>query len=256
MFLGMLRIKDEARWIRRVIRSIQPLCERIFVFDDHSTDGTPEICEELGCTVYRSHFPETTNETRDKNWLLRQVWKEVNPLQRGPGSQHWILSIDGDEEMEPGGLEIIRRSTVDPSTHALVTRIVYLWDSEDQIRTDGIYGRFKRASAFRMVSPIHAFGDPRKRDRAQSNFHCGSVPWELMSQAKDCGARLLHYGYLHREDRIRKYEWYNAKDPKNKVEDEYRHVVQGDVPEIPSNRKLVHAGPLTLESLKVCAPAA
>ncbi len=47
MILGMLRIKDEARWIERVLRSMLPVCERIFVFDDHSTDDTVAICESI-----------------------------------------------------------------------------------------------------------------------------------------------------------------------------------------------------------------
>lgn len=251
-----MRVRNEARWIKQVVRSIQPLCEKVFVFDDHSNDGTPELCEQVGCTVYRSEFPDVTNETRDKNWLLQRLWKELNPQVRGPGSLNWVISIDGDEEMEPGGLELIRNSALDFSTHAIVTRVVYLWDSPDQIRIDGIYGRFKRASAFRMVSPLHGFGDPRKRNRPQANFHCGNVPWEVITQAKDCGARLLHYGYMHREDRVRKYAWYNQKDPNNKVENCYRHVVQGDLPEVPAEAKLMHAGPLTLEALRVCAPAA
>jgi hypothetical protein len=53
MIIGLLRIKNEARWIARVVRSIQPVCGRILIFDDHSTDGTPEICESLGCRVFR-----------------------------------------------------------------------------------------------------------------------------------------------------------------------------------------------------------
>jgi glycosyltransferase involved in cell wall biosynthesis len=43
-FVGMLRVKNEQRWIARVIESILPLCEYVYILDDHSTDGTPEIC--------------------------------------------------------------------------------------------------------------------------------------------------------------------------------------------------------------------
>jgi glycosyltransferase involved in cell wall biosynthesis len=44
MIIGLLRIKNEARWIERVVRSIQPVCGRNLIFDDHSTEGTPEVC--------------------------------------------------------------------------------------------------------------------------------------------------------------------------------------------------------------------
>lgn len=242
-FFGYLRVKNEARWIERVIRSLQPLCERIFVFDDHSDDGTPEICEGLGCKVYRSPFTGV-NEARDKNYLLEHVWHEVNPQTRGADSQHWIVSIDGDEELEPNGPELIRQAIM-PGIHALTLKIVYLWDRPDQIRTDGIYGKFTRGSVFRMCSPFHAF---RATD-GKANFHCGSVPKELLSQVRACNARLFHYGYLEREDRIRKYAWYNELDKNNRAEDGYRHIVQGDIPQVKASEKLRWAGPLELVPL-------
>lgn len=252
-FLGMIRCKNEARWIERVIKSIQPLCERIFVLDDHSDDGTPDICESLGCTVYRSHF-EGLDESRDKNWLLQQIWKVCPPLMAGPESQSFIVAIDGDEELESGGAEIIRRSFV-AEVHALTMPIVYLWDSPDQIRTDGCYGKFSqngRISAYRMVSPLHAYrrtsGKHNARQgREEVNFHCGNAPKELLSFGRPCPARLLHYGYMYREDRIRKYEWYREKDKDNEVEDYYRHVVIGDI--FPANSKMRWGGPLKLEPL-------
>ena len=71
MIWGLLRIKNEARWIEKVIRSVRPVCEKILVLDDHSDDGTPEICESLGCTVFRSEFTGI-HEARDKDWLLDQ----------------------------------------------------------------------------------------------------------------------------------------------------------------------------------------
>lgn len=250
-FYAMMRLKNEARWIERVIRSLKPLCDRVFVFDDHSTDGTPEICQDLGASVYLSPF-QGINETRDKNWLLQKIWHECPPLVRGPESRSFIACIDGDEELEPGGAEIIRKGAV--TAHALSLKIVYLWDREDQIRTDGIYGKFTRGSVFRMISPLHEFRQTDGR-RGGANFHCGSIPKDLFLQLKTCNARLLHYGYLHREDRVRKYGWYNSLDSDNRAEDNYRHMVQGDLPEIPAGAKLRHAGPLTLEPLRVCALA-
>jgi hypothetical protein len=60
-------------------------------------------------------------------------------------------------------------------------------------------------------------------------------------------ARLLHYGYLHREDRIRKYEWYTQQDPDNQAEDFYRHTVIGDL--FPAEIRFRHGGPLKLREL-------
>jgi hypothetical protein len=38
-------------------------------------------------------------------------------------------------------------------------------------------------------------------------------------------------------------------DPNNAFEDNYRHCVQGDVPEVPASAVLRHAGPLKLEMM-------
>jgi hypothetical protein len=59
--------------------------------------------------------------------------------------------------------------------------------------------------------------------------------------------RLLHYGYLHKEDRVRKFHWYNKIDPNNAFEDQYRHMVIGDV--FPADSSFKWAGPLELRSL-------
>ena len=69
----MLRVKNEARWIDRVIRAVQPATDSILVLDDHSSDGTPEICESLGCQVFRSEF-DSLDEAHDKDFLLEKLW--------------------------------------------------------------------------------------------------------------------------------------------------------------------------------------
>jgi len=92
MIIGLLRIKNEARWIERVVRSIQPVCRRILILDDHSTDGTPEICESLGCQPFRSPF-DGIHEARDKDYLLEKAWET------GAAVGDYCLMVDGDEAL-------------------------------------------------------------------------------------------------------------------------------------------------------------
>lgn len=236
MIVGALRVKSEQRWIADVLCSIQPLCERIVVFDDSSEDDTPEICRALGATVLPSPFVGL-NEVRDKRFLLAHV-RTLNP--------DWCLMVDGDEILQDGAAEKIL-AALSPEVASYSLRIRYLWDTTAQERADGIYGHFKRGSLFRLAGQPSA---AQFRGTANGgNFHCGNVPAGLIGREADLDVSLLHLGYLHREDRIRKYFFYNENDPGNVAEDCYRHVCQGDLPEIPASMRLRYAGPLELQPL-------
>lgn len=232
VLVGALRIKNEARWIDRVIGSIMPYCDRVVVLDDHSTDDTAQICRGLGCQVVLNPF-EGLNETRDKNYLIGQC-----------GNPDWILMIDGDEVIA-GSDGAKLRKLCEQDMLAWTFQILYLWDHEDQIRVDGVYRQFRRTSLFKFW--------PGQSFRVTGNgggFHCGSMPEQIQrSSCSDAEVRLIHYGYLDRADRLRKYEWYNRQTPVPEGEDGYRHMVIGDIPELPANSRTRFAGPLTLEPL-------
>lgn len=228
---GMLRVRNEARWIERCISSILPLCDRVFVMDDHSDDATLSICQSFQkVTAFESPF-QGLNESRDKNWLLDLVVRD---------QPDWILALDGDEVLAPSGIEPLRVAMKGP-TPCLSLRVLYLWDREDQVRVDGVYGDFHRESVFRPDGS-------RFQENGGANFHCGNVPWGARQKRQVLSdVPLLHLGYLHREDRIRKFHWYNAQDVNNAREDSYRHMVVGDL--FPAESRFQHGGPLKLQTL-------
>ncbi len=234
---GMLRIKNEARWIREVIESILPLCGHIYVLDDHSTDETPAICRSFGArlTLWESPF-QGLDESRDKNWLLGRILASAAPA--------WLLLVDGDEVLSADSVRVLERECALSAARAWSLRVLYLWDRRDQVRTDGVYGRFRRPSLFRPAP-----GQRFMRTASGGNFHCSSIPIQLFAQVTDSDGRLLHLGYLNREDRLRKFEWYNSIDPNNRGEDGYQHMVLGDLPEYPADLRTRWAGPLRLEKL-------
>lgn len=237
--VGALRVKNEGRWVRRAIASILPICSRVFVLDDHSEDDTIDQAVSAGPKVHivGSSF-SGIDEVRDKNYLLDVVDSE--------GGAEWVIMIDGDEEML--GVRCLRlRQQIEIVSYwvdSISLPILFLWDSETQVRVDGVYGDFNRESVFRNT------GERFAPTGGFANFHCGNVPAKLRKRRAYCpNAPLLHYGYMDRVDRVRKYAWYNQNDPDNRVEDCYRHMVIGDLPEFPSDIKTKHAGPLVLRNL-------
>jgi glycosyltransferase involved in cell wall biosynthesis len=244
MIYGFMRIKDEARWIARVLAAMQPVCDQIFILDDHSTDGTREICQKFDkVRLFQSPF-EGVREDRDKNFLLERLEQVASP-------GDWVLSIDGDEEIAPGGCDIIRDITSSGYPYdAYRFQVLYLWNSPDQIRVDRWYSNFSRTSLFRLRAGA------RFVSSSGAGFHCGNAP--EVRNLSNCNVKLLHYGYMHREDRVRKWHFYNEHDPRNCNEGydpsfpermTYPHIVQGDIPEVPADAVLMYAGPLELKPL-------
>lgn len=228
----MMRVKNEARWIERAISSLLPLCDRVLVMDDHSADDTLFRCLSLPkVNAFESPF-YGLDEVRDKNYLLERA-EQFRP--------DWIIAIDGDELLAPGSETALLRAMQGPLP-CLSFRIHYLWDREDQVRVDGVYGDFHRESAFRPN------GSRFPGNGSGAHFHCGNVPAQLRQKRSVLNdVALLHLGYLHRADRERKYAWYNRQDPDNAREDCYRHMVIGDL--FPAESHFQHGGPLCLAPL-------
>jgi len=248
---AILRVKNEAKWIDEVLRSIYPVCHRIFVLDDHSTDETATICWQFpNVTVFDSPF-DTLDESRDKEWLYRRVLDAYGSGPHGVHWPEWILAIDGDEVLDRRDISrLVSLMTDYPDAVAWKLRIIYLWNDRRHKRVDGVYGQFARPSLWKVVNPAFGFlSTPWGRDPQTGepvNFHCSSIPQELLASAEWSEVRLNHLGYMDVNDRLRKYRWYNEIDAGNPAEDGYRHVVQGDVEEVPAGAKLMHAGPLCL----------
>ena len=237
---AMLRVKNEARWIGNVIDSLKPLCEdRIFVLDDVSWDGTAAIAADRGATVCPTPYAGRIDEARDKAYMTRQV-KTLWP------DTEWIICVDGDEQLEPLGAEKIFATLRNPRYDNYALRFVDLWDRIDQARVDRWYSEHRRNSIFRADLDAE-FKSSYEGTGAHAGLHVSNAPagapWAVID------AYLIHYGPLHKEDRIRKWKWYNYIDPNNQIEDCYRHIVQGDVPEVPADAVLQHAGPLQLRKL-------
>src|SRR5271166_5541624 len=100
------------------------------------------------------------------------------------------------------------RSTLFPYT-TLFRSFLYLWDTVEQIRTDGMYSTLQRQSLFRVDSNFHfssIYSEDQTKNQNHVGLHCSNAPG-LGGRVMALNVALLHYGYMWREDRIRKYNW-------------------------------------------------
>lgn len=75
---------NEERHIERCIRSLEGVCQEIYVIDSLSKDNTREIAESLGAKVYTNPW---------KNYATQFNWG----LDNCPIQSEWVWRIDADE---------------------------------------------------------------------------------------------------------------------------------------------------------------
>ena len=83
---GCIITYNEERNIRRCIESLIPICEEIVVIDSFSTDGTIQICKELGVKVFQHPF---IGHIEQKSFALSKCLHD------------WVISLDADECLTP-----------------------------------------------------------------------------------------------------------------------------------------------------------
>ncbi len=79
---------NEEKHIKRCIKSLLPLTNRIFVVDSYSTDNTVEIAESLGAKIYQNKW---------KNYASQFQWG----LDNCPINTEWVMRMDADEYLLP-----------------------------------------------------------------------------------------------------------------------------------------------------------
>lgn len=216
--VAMLRIKDESEWIAEVLASIEKIADEIVILDDHSTDDTVSICRTFSKVV--DLFEQKNldvDEARDKNLLLQMA------LNRNPA---WILAMDGDEVLEDSASARIRAALESAPEQVVAFEFewLYFWNDRAHYRTDGKYNNLWHRRLFR----VH--GQDVKNLRFMStqhgsNFHCGSIPGNLIGSAFRLDVKVKHFGYFHLDQRKSKFEFYQKNDPEAAAKGYYDHLI-------------------------------
>jgi glycosyltransferase involved in cell wall biosynthesis len=121
---------NSAGIIRETVTAALKVSPTVFVVDSGSTDGTPAIVEELGCTVVQRAF---SNYSDQRNWAIGQVESRST----------WQLHLDADEVLDDESVREMRAilSAQPPGFDAWMLR-----------RRDYFMGRMLRHSG---VNPWH-----------------------------------------------------------------------------------------------------
>lgn len=78
--------KDNIRTIGRTLESVRGLADRIVVVDSGSTDGTLEVCREVGAEVIHREWP---GHSAQRQFVIDHC-----------ANHRWILALDSDESLD------------------------------------------------------------------------------------------------------------------------------------------------------------
>jgi glycosyltransferase involved in cell wall biosynthesis len=169
--------KNEAANIRACIDSVA-WADEIIVVDSGSSDGTADICRELGAKVYVHDWPGFGIQ---KNRALSYA------------AHKWVFSIDADERVTPDLQSQLIKAMED--------------DSEDGFyvpRLSQFCGRFIRHSGWYPDYVLRLFRKTKGRF-SDDMVHERVI---LEGTAGRLSSPLLHYSYLNKADVQRKTEQY------------------------------------------------
>jgi len=94
--VAIILVRNEDRFLDRVLHNIADFCDRIIVADNGSTDGTPAILNN-----WRANPKVEIHKIRNPS--------ESHDLIAGlAGTPTWVFGVDGDELYDPAGLSRLR----------------------------------------------------------------------------------------------------------------------------------------------------
>jgi glycosyltransferase involved in cell wall biosynthesis len=174
--------KNEEKNISRCLESVKGLADEILVVDDHSTDGTTDICRSFGCRVILHAFE---GYGKQKQFAVDQAANE------------WILSLDADEVATRELWEEIRSLSV----------LDEIPDTGYRIPFSLFYmGRILKHSGTGKESHIRLF-DRRRGGFTDVTVHEGI---EVQGPVRALKGKIIHYSYRDLSHHLQKIDTYTS----------------------------------------------
>jgi glycosyltransferase involved in cell wall biosynthesis len=95
--VAIVLIRNEDLFIERVIRNVLDFCDRIYVADHRSTDGTPGIVRRLAAEHPKVQYRVVDHPSESHDMITGYA-----------GTPTWVMGVDGDEVYDPERLGRLR----------------------------------------------------------------------------------------------------------------------------------------------------
>ena len=202
--LGMIVHNEGAKYLREVIDNSWRFCDEIFILDDHSTDDTIAVCEQLGCNVQQAK-----NEWAVE-WRLRD---ELIDWMKLESDSTWFLSLDADDLMDSGFIEESKEIMNNDKFDVAFIKIFDCWNDRETYRKDAYFAPYHSPRMMR-ASTLQGPYEWQKTVK-----HCLSIPRSIIQDARDQDRIAIaksddkHFGWLTAADRQAKIDRIKKDDP-------------------------------------------
>lgn len=206
--LLVMCVYNESTNLPLFLKHLEKYIDGIVVLDDNSTDNTIQLLEKHPklLKIVKKDSLDRFDEKNNRETILRaakQYAKTANPF---------VLCIDPDERLETNLLKNLRKIARDNNNKKIAIEVNYceLWNSPNQYRVDGIWGKKVRTPFFQLSDQM-TFSFPHR-------YH---VPWiydEIMGRTKHLDYNIYHLKMIRKEDRTARKKLYNSLDPNTRIQ--------------------------------------
>lgn len=212
MLFGSVVVKNESsRYLEKCLEHNSKVFDKLFVFDDRSTDDTVKIAERFADVVVVR--PDSVPSFLEHEGKFRKGAWDAFVESMSPVVGDWVWSFDADEFIvsKTGDVSSAVASALEVAAQMNAVGVVVPFPevfkvdgSGVWVRVDGFWGQVKGPRLFKF------------RDGAvwsDKPMGCGSEPRYVGRGplVPDCsGVVALHFGYARRSDQVARHERYSS----------------------------------------------
>jgi hypothetical protein len=203
--VALLPVYNEAKYLAGWLQNVGDHVSATVALDDGSTDASASLLAADGrftrVITVRPENKVAWDEPRNREVLTR-AGQELGA--------DWFVAFDADERVELRFWRDLPRLLAWADVEDVVAFSFHLrevWDQPDTYRSDGVWGRKRKAAFFRNLAAAHQF-DP-------AQWHGEWVPmqaWETPA-TRVIDYDLYHLKMLHTSDRAARQQRYQILDP-------------------------------------------
>lgn len=189
------------RYLPKVLKRLSKICDVIVTACTAKDAKTRSLLARETISYDFSNYEWGKKQNIIKERFFNQCVAKENP--------DWIVCVDADEVLDETFTREKAEELANRDEIAYEFYCVQLWNDENHMRVDGLWGNFWNVRYFRYLPEA-------KGDYQRTPLHCGLAPKYAYAWRTPGEHLFKHYGYMKLEDRKKKVERYNKYDPNAK----------------------------------------